>query len=178
MKPGHLRTTISHDSSDIARYLPQIGPQGWVILETYPSITFRRWALGEAFPELGSEFAGRIFGPGGELRWLREGDHFDLWFLEDGAGGGTDVQVEERYYYGVGYGSNQRYWEPKLPLDRLKYPLDTVEDGARPRFLVREYYRTIPTEWPTDLDAFEDLVNQPLLFAYRFVAFDAGKDGK
>lgn len=179
MNQGYLRTTFSNDPRDLPAFSERIGTDGWIILQSYPAVTFTRWQSGVALPDVGAEFAGRIFGERGELRWTRDGSKFDMWLLEDAAAaeqGNTLFGVEERYYYALGYWSLGRYWEPKLRSGLAKYPLDDGKDGDRPRFKVFEYYRTFPAEWPAGLDAFEDLVNQPALAAYRLVGFDAGKD--
>jgi hypothetical protein len=181
MTRGYLRTTISHDPTHVAMWAEKIGPQGWIILESYPAITFKLWRPGEALPELGAEFAGRIFGDRGELRWTREGSTFDLWLFEDAEAAGEEgalFDIEERYYYAVGYWREGRFWESSLPSDRVEYPIGNSKDDDRPRFKVFEYYRTIPTEWPDDPDRIEDMINQPSLAAYRLAGFDAGKDGE
>jgi hypothetical protein len=172
---------VSHEPGDVVNWVQRIGTQGWIILESYPVLTFRCWRAGEPLPPMGTEFAGRIFGERGELRWTRDGSSFDLWLLEDVAAaedGAARFEVETRYYYALGYWSKQRYWEPKLASEGVQYPIGDGQDGDRPRFRVREYYRSVPAEWPSDLDAFENLVNQPSLAAYRLVGFDAGKDGE
>ena len=91
---------------------------------------------------------------------------------------GAVFEIRERNYYALGYWDKNRYWEPKLPQGLDLYPLGEGKKDHRPRFRVREYYHTTPTEWPADMDEFEDLVNQPSLVAYRLAGFDAGKDGE
>ena len=181
MTQQHLRITTSKVPDDIAKLADRTGTNCWIILESYPSLTFKEWRPGEPLHDLGDEFAGRIFGELGELRWTRDGHDFDLWLFEDTAQADdltTLFQVKESFYYGLGYWKNNCFSESTLTLSKVDYPpCSGVKDGDRPRFKVLEYFRTTPAKWPTNVDEFEKLINQPSLAAYRLVAFDAGRDG-
>jgi hypothetical protein len=175
--PRKLKIDFSRSPDDIPTFATTIGEQGWLILQTYPKLVFRPWRPGDPIPELGSEFAGRLFGPSAETRWFRDPTGFHLWRYQESADG-TEYDAIERYYYGLGEWQRGRFWEPILP-QPLDYPIlhgVSPAEGDRPRFHIVEYLHRPPTVWPKDPDQLENLLNQPYLAAYRIYHFDVGSD--
>lgn len=177
MSTRKLKIDHSRSAADLPAFAAAIGATGWLILQTYPELIFRAWSPGDPIPELGSEFAGRVFGPDAEVRWIREAGHFEMWRYSESADG-QEFDVTPRNYYGLGYWEQNRFWEPVLPKP-IEYPMPpgfTPQPEDRPLFQVLEYRRRPPSAWPTDIEQLEDLLNQPALAAYRITGFTFGQD--
>src|SRR5258705_293004 len=113
-------------------------------------------------------FAGRIFGPDGEVRWVREVDHYHVWWLAEEASGSPAVRKIERRYYLWSYWANGRWAEDRIPRV-LSYPVPATSEKDREFILVAEYLQElrVPPDTPETSDhdaqlaAWEDLLNQP-----------------
>ena len=172
--------TIHHDTDEaqIALLAGTIGSSGWIILESYSQkVVFETYVPGSPLPTLGEEFAGRIFGPDAEVRWLRDSSGFHLWHLA-AAENGDAYEMKQRNYYALGYWKNGHFFESSLPAP-IAYPVPPdpkLHDEDRPYFVALEYYRQPPSVWPGDPAAVQALLNQPRLVAYRLIAFQFGQE--
>src|SRR6202166_1990565 len=59
------------------------GDPVWTILQSFEKLAFLRFA--GVLPDFEKVFSGRIFGPGAEVRWTREGPEWTIWRLSEDA---------------------------------------------------------------------------------------------
>jgi len=165
-----VNLTIDHYSSleKLQELAPTIGDYGWYILQSYTKLTFESWTPGTIVP-IGDEHSGTLFGANAELRWTRENDNVDFWHIRHTEGATHEMQ--ERPYLGWGYWENNRFWEPEIDRE-VKYPVQgPFPRKARPQFLVYEYRKAKPVNFPTDSSELQNVLNQPTFEAYRLAGF-------
>lgn len=180
MKTVWLRVTHSQAAGDLPAFAAQVTGPAWIIHETYPAVTFEKWAPGDPLPDVTGGFAGRIFGERAEVRWTREAGRISLWLVEqfgEKVDGADAYDALERHYYGLGYWRDGKFWEPVLPERGVNYPLQDVRDDDRPRFAVVEYYRKLTEFQGVTPEDVEERLNQPGMAEWRLAGFDSGKDG-
>lgn len=130
-------------------------------------------------------FEGRVFGDQGEARWVTlEDGRFNVWCIReaDGAESCPARKRMQRYYLlGKGTEEKNQFWEARYPLP-FKFP---IEDGAaaldRPQDVrafveVAEYRRVEPAWNQVAPDSLSQILDQPMLFAHRFVRLASGMD--
>jgi hypothetical protein len=139
---------------------------GWVIVQTFEKIRFEQWS-GGVVPELDVSIAGRIFTENTELRWVRDGNAWHAWRIEEVRG--FTYTRKQRKYFLWGIWKDGEFAELRIPA-KLEYPIPASTDGERPYIVVAEYSNKKPDTWPSNTEEIEALLNAPAIAAHRFLA--------
>jgi hypothetical protein len=150
------------------------GQPAYVVVQSFEKIRFEKWS-GVWPVAFDLVFAGRIFGPDAEIRWIREGDSCTIWKIHEAAGGETyERELEARRYYLWGVSKAGKFAEERVA-GQLDYPVAAAADGDRAYIEVFEYYHAKPEAWPDPKSA-EQALNRPRMSAHRLAAVDRGRD--
>jgi hypothetical protein len=147
---------------------------GWIIVQTFEKIRFDAWS-GGAVPELDASIAGRIFTAAAELRWVRDGDAWEAWRIEESPG--SAYVRHERKYFLWGTWKDDEFAELRIPA-KLAYPVAARGELERPFILVAEYSKNKPPSWPSKPKDIEALLNAPAIAAHRFKGVGAAAPEK
>jgi hypothetical protein len=151
---------------DLAR---AAGKPVWIMAQSFEKREFGAWS--GSIQDFERTFAGRIFGPVGEVRWAREVDHYHVWWISEEMSGLAVRKIERRHYL-WGYFENGRWAEGRIPQE-LFYPVPAGKEKDREFIRVAEYLPELEVP-PDSRDAWEDMLNQPSIAAHRFVSVGAG----
>ncbi len=176
-------------SSKILELAKNCGEPCWMILQSFRELSVALWNAQSPDPAatLDAVFNGRIFGERGEVRWVKEGQLWEIWGLretqdvEASGGCGPYVSRERRYYlWGIFKSKQQRFVEDRVP-GVPEYPiLGTPADDDRAYIEVREYESPIPVVSPAtgnpDVALLEKQLNEPRLVAHRFLRIGSDRD--
>ena len=124
-------------------------------------------------------FSGRMFAPEAEIRWWREGEEVNAWFLSEqkpAAGEYEELacQAEKRNFYLLGFWQSARsgFSEPRLRRV-LSYPVNHAKEMDRAYVEVHEYRPAKPA-MDASMTDFMDCLNRPRVLAHRLLAVKTG----
>ena len=157
------------------------GQTAYVVVQSFEKIRFEKWA--GVWPiAFDLVFAGRIFGPDAEIRWIREGDSCMIWKIHEAAGGETyERELKARRYYLWGVSKAGRFAEERVA-GQLDYPVAAAADGDRAYIGVFEYYHAKPEAWVDPksaedaLESAEQALNRPRMAAHRLATVGCDRD--
>ena len=134
-------------------------------------------AVSAKLSSLPKPFEGRIFDSQVETRWRRMQDgQWAAWVVEEHENGDEPARRRTRLYYlrGTGAQGKGEFQEARYPR-RFEYPVQCARHRDRACIEVAEYWRVEP-DWTTLPDtAAGQALEQPLLFAHRFVDVGTGR---
>lgn len=166
----------------VRKWAQKVGQPAYLMSQSFPECRFV--AYDGQIPNFAATFAGRIFGPEAEVRWVREGERARVWLTQESETEGTAcIQTVERFYLWGDWNKDEnqeeyRFREPRIPdHQKLTYPLsDELNINLHDRAYIEVYQYTpvAPESWPNDAMKVMDLLNQPRLLAHRFVRLAVG----
>jgi hypothetical protein len=174
-----LITTATCDGHQLGEAIVQLKPK---YLLQYSDLAIEFRAAGEALEKLSLQPEGRAFSDSVEVRWYQFSEtEYARTRIEEAADGSACEYRDKKYYlWGRWLAREQRFHDPAVPAE-LAYPLPNGEvpkNGERPYILVREYRRAMPTNPSASrLAEFVDALNQPPIWAHRFVSYHVSPDG-
>jgi hypothetical protein len=162
----------------IRQWASEAGSPAYMALQSFIG-TPEVQTYADGLPALETVFAGRIFGPDAEIRWLRDGGFLRVWRLSE-TGDPHDLTAacerSERNYYLHGIWDGAAFSDPRLPRS-LQYPLDRTPDLHDRAFITAAEYRpALPEALPDTPEAWETLLNQPETVASRLLSLDCGQE--
>ena len=167
---SHPANSAAEARETIAGLAVGCGDPAWTITQSFEKLEFSHYT--GKLPELEKIFTGRIFGADAEIRWWREDEKWMIWSLREGADRNPVIKRLQRYYLWGIYDSG-RFAEDRIP-GVPQYPLhNTPQNQDRAYIEVAEYELNEPLEKTPERLTLQ--LNQPRLYAHRFVGLDAGR---
>ena len=150
------------------------------ILQSYTGISFSSGTQdqGRATIPVEETLGGRVFDDKLEIRWVREGDTFRVWTIQERENPNGSHESTMVPYYLYGTWKEGRFKESVVLDADLNFPLtqDPQKEWDRAFIEVALYRPAKPKHWSEDPESIVRALNAPAVSAHRFVRLRCGRD--
>jgi hypothetical protein len=159
----------------VREYAVQCGDPAWALLQSFTDLSFVVWNT--ETHRFNDVFNGRIFGNQGEVRWVREGLEWTIWFLQEVKDGGKACYRRERLHYlwGIYQTAEDRFVEDRIPgVPKYRELFSKVPQDQDRAFIQAFEYESKFAE-SLSPEELERELNQPRIWAHRFASVSCGR---